>query len=423
MRTAPLLACLALTACLPRPPDYDPDTAGGGGGVLSLEPGTIVDFGEVAVGCARVQELYATNEGDDALVLELISLLQADGSLTWAKADEAAYPWVLQPDERRLLGKLTVVGAYAIDDGSIGVVNIQSSDPDAQSVDVDVQAQVTGDLIADTFAAGHWDMDILFTLDRSGSTMDEVAAIENKFGDFITKLSLSGVAYRILGVTEIDGCQSTSVGWIDPSHSSEAAAGLFSDMVSVQPTTSVATQGLLRAENALSDEATGSGGCNQDFLRDNAMLHIIGMSDDADTSPGDAKAYVSTQASRKKAPFEVVYHGIGAEMVCGDAQPYDGFLAAASTTQGHWLSLCDGSWWEEFPSLANGLVDRADRFTYPLSVQPLDWSISVDVDGTGLDAADFSYDTESVSVVLEPSVTPMAGADVAIRYFPEPVCE
>ena len=422
MRTPTLLAGLALAACLPRPPDYDPDS-GGGGGVLALEPGTTVDFGEVSVGCARVQELYATNEGDDPLVLELISLLQADGSLTWAKADEAAYPWVLQPDQRLLLGKLTIVGAYAIDDGSVGVLNIQSSDPDAESVDVDVQAQVTGDLVTDTFEAGHWDMDILFTLDRSGSTMDEVMAIENKFEDFITKLSQTGIDYRILGVTEIDGCQSASVGWIDPSHSGEAAAGLFSDMISVQPTTSVATQGLLRAENGLSDEATGSGGCNEGFLRDDAMLHIIGMSDDADTSPGDASTYVSAQTTRKKAPYEAVYHGIGAEMVCGDIQPYDGFLAAATTTQGHWLSLCDGSWWEEFPPMAHSLHDRADRFTYPLSVLPLEWSISVEVDGTGLDAADYSYDAESVSVVLDASVTPTLGADVAIRYFPEPVCE
>ena len=420
MRIAPLLAGLVLTACLPRPPDYDPDSAGGGG-VLALEPGATVDFGEVYVGCARVQELYATNEGDEALVLELITLLQAIDSLTWSKADASPYPWVLQPDERRLLGKLTIVGGYAIEESSVGVVSIQSSDPDAESVDVDVRAQVTGELVTDGFEAGQWDMDILFTFDRSGSTMDEVMAIENKIDDFVEGLRGAGVDFRMLGVTEIDGCQSSGIPWIDNSYSGEAAAGVFSDMISAQPTASVASQGLLRAENALA--ASDSGGCNEGFLRDDAMLHIIGMSDGPDTSPDDYNAYVDTQIARNKAPFETVYHGIGAETACGDALAYDGFLVAASTTQGYWISLCDGDWWEEVPGLGTNLVNRGDRLTYPLSQEPLEWSLSVDLDGTALDAADFSYDTETVSVVLGASVAPMPGTLVKIRYFPEPVCE
>jgi hypothetical protein len=425
MRFAPLLAGLVLTACLPRPPAFEPDSDSGSGsasGVLELEPGTTVDFGEIALGCSVRIELYAINSGQADLLITDVELVGADASLSWGTGDGAPFPWTLVPDERRMLGKLELASEIAIDESSLGTLLVQSSDPGGE-VAVDVRGQVTGEQVTDGFTAGHWPMDIIFTVDRSGSTMDEIMALENELADFVANLSGAGIDFRILGVTEIDGCQSTGTAWIDSGYSGSAAAGLFSDMISVQPSSSVATQGLLRAQNALSDEGTGTGGCNEGFLRDDAMLHIIGLSDAADTSPGDCNLYVDAQTDRKKKPYEAVYHGIGAEVACGDALPYEGFLTAASTTEGNWVSFCDGDWWDDIPGLATNLINRADRITYPLSRQPLSATISVDVDGNTLEEGDWTFVEESNWVMLAPSVTPARGAPVKIRYFPQPDCE
>lgn len=421
MRTRLVLFCLALCACLPRPPEYSAET--GLAGTLELEPSGPVDFDQMAVGCERSEDVYAINQGDKTLAIEQVELDVVAAGLAWAAGDSSPLPWRLQPSERKLLGELLYAPMGLPPGDELGTLRVWSSDPAMEKTVLDVQGSVGGGRERDSFVAGAHPVDIVITVERSGSTMDEVSAVSAKLGSFVEALAAAGVSYRILAVTEIDGCHSAGEAWIDNQHSAQEAVVLFEAMVANTPSAELATQGLLRAENALSAQAQGAGGCNEGFRRDEAMLHIIGISDAPDTSPSAPKDYVQTQKAAMKWPFEVVYHGIGAEVDCGDARAYDGFLDAASMTRGHWISLCDGVWWSQVEGLATGLLERADRSAYPLTRPPISATISVEVDSEVLAEGDWIYNEEANAVLLEDEVVPGTGISVDIGYYPEPVCD
>jgi hypothetical protein len=419
MRARTVLPLLTLVACLPRPPVWD---SGAAGGVLELEPGTSVDFGELPLGCERSVEVYATNVGTAGLEIRGIDLGDAYDQLVWQATDED-YPWEIAPSDRQLLGRLVLQGGAEIGQGVIGTLTIRSDDAQDPEIEVGVEGSVVGTMVSELFSAGFRDMDILLTLDRSGSMADEMSYLTAAIPDLVDALNSTGISFRLLGASEIDGCFSSTAAWIDNSFSGSAAQGLFEVMVSGQPAADVASQGLLRAENALSEEAQGAGGCNEGFLRQDAMLHVVGMSDQADTSPGDPTDYAQAQIDRKKFPNEAVYHGIGAELDCGEAQAYEGFLEAASLTQGHWVSFCDGDWWDGLQGLLYGMINRADRTTFVLDQDPITASIAVGVGGESLSTSEWSFDEEIGAVVLSRDVTPAAGTDVRIEFYPQPVCE
>lgn len=420
---APLFVLMAaLSACLPRPPALD--TQQEGTGALSLDPGVAIDLGPVEIGCEGRVKVYATNTGGAPLALERIELVDGHEGVAWVPADELELPSKVEPSEEVALGHVSFAPqAELADQDGLGTLSIWSDDPDAEVVDLEVLASVPTQRQSDTHHAGHRAMDIVFTVDRSGSTMDDVMVLEDRIGEFVEALDSSGISFRILGVTQLTGCQDTGVNWIDESYSAVAAEGVFSDMVSSQPSSSEATQGLKRAENALSAVNLGSGGCNEAFLRDKAMLHIVGLSDDADSSQGEPGDYVDRQVERKIFPYEAVYHGIGAEVACGDAQAYSGFLEAATATQGHWVSFCDGDWSQQIVGLAYGMMNRADRSTYLLLGDPLESSITVEVDERLLGEDDWRYDGAANAVILGDGQLPSLGVTVKVGYYPEPDCD
>jgi len=268
-------------------------------------------------------------------------------------------------------------------------------------------------------------MDVLFTVDHSSSTPDERSALERGFSGFAQALYAWGIDYRIMAVTMLDGCVVTSDLWIDDSYAESAAQGLIEAMIAQEPTGGDAesSQGLLRAKNAFSDSAQDAGGCNEGFRRQEAMLHIIGLSDEADDSPGGFQQYIDALALATDWPTETVFHGIGVPDGGSCGGDYTGFIEAAEQTGGSWVSVCDASWETQLDVLGQDLVARADRTSYQLEAQPDETSLQVHVASQLLSSGLWTYDAGTNAVTIGTSAEPELGASVSIDYSVEPDCE
>ncbi len=417
------LLILGLSACLPRPPAFDTDGAPSGDGPqISVSPDSEADMGELVVGCGSEVEVWVRNVGGSELEVFEVDLVADNPDLSWGLEADSPLPWFIEPDEHRLLGTLSFLPLTEFASNNLGTLKVTSDDPDNATVSLPVLGSVISNRMSDSWSAGVYPMDLVFTIDRSGSTMDEVSYLSQAIPAITESLDSHGVHFRMLATTQIDGCHPGSEIWIDNDHSSSIAQALFDEMVDVAASAKTATQGLLRAENALGAEAQTSGGCNDGFRRDDAMLHIFGVSDEADGSPGDSHDYLLTQQEDIKPPYEVVYNAIGASQNCGDAETYHGFLELSDTTQGQFVSVCDGDWWDGLDSLGAALAQRADRATYILSEVPLTETITVEVNFEALDGG-WVYSEALNAVVLDDKTVPDHGTAIKVGYFPEPVCE
>jgi hypothetical protein len=419
MRTCSVLALLVLGACLPAPPDWDPASTAGS---ISLDPGDVIGFGKLVIGCDRSRTVTASNLGDGDLTIQQPSLAKELPGLT-LNVDEDAFPLVLGPGDEATVAELYIEASSPYESQDFGSLTILSDDPEQPESKLNIQGTIFGDPLQDHWEAGKRAMDIMFVVDRSGSTTDDVMMLENEMEDFLSTIHSSNVDFRLAAVTLSDGCVASEDMWIDGSVGVDVGAGLFSEMVAKYPPDLESSQGLLRAELALVGENQEHGGCNQGFRRDNAMLHIIGLSDEADTSPGDSNDYLTTMQMGTKYPFEVVYHGIGAAQDCSAGDRYSGFYELQSSTQGQWIDICQSSWTNELPTLPWSLINRADRSFYGLTEQPLEESLAVLVNADFLEDSQWEYDAELNGVRLLGGSIPTPGATVEITYYPQPVCE
>ncbi len=421
MRRTLALAPLFLGACLPAPPDWDPDSSAG---ALALDPSDVWDFDEVEVGCERHEKVTVTNVGGGATSVGDAWLEGAVSGLRFEPAyDDGELPFGLTPGESRTLGTVRWEALIDGPERTLGTLVVASDAPKAEEQTLAFQGSIGGEFVVESFVAGHHPMDIVFTVDRSGSTMDEVSYIVGKLDGFLGYLDTQGISFRIMGTTLTDGCVLTTEKWIDESFEPVAAAALFDAMLDAQPATSDASLGLLRADNALSADAQELGGCNEGFRRDDAMLHIIGVSDGPDTSPDDPESYLRTQQGAMKEPYEVVYHAIGADVDCGDAQAYDNFDEVVDASGGHFLSVCQSDWWQHLTGLATAMVNRADRSTYLLSEHPFEPSLAVYHTDALMSRDSWDYLADSNAVVIDEGALPNTGDRLRIEYYPEPACD
>jgi len=191
--------------------------------------------------------------------------------------------------------------------------------------------------------------------------------------------------------------------------------------------------GLHAAMLALSDPLISSPAANGGFLREDAKLLIIMVSDEEDQSPGEVDFYVDFFKSIKG------YHNdqlMDVSVIVGDkdtgcgglgginAQPGNRYIFVQEATGGIFRSHCFFDWGTTLSDL--GLDAFAARTQFALTRQANPASIQVEVDdGTGpvvipedtdQSGDGWTYDVPSNSVVFGDQVVPPRGATITIGY-------
>jgi hypothetical protein len=281
-------------------------------------------------------------------------------------------------------------------------------------------------------------VDILMIVDNSGSMAPYQQKLGQSFDAFITYFVGANVDYHI-GVT------TTDIGYDPTTH---GAAGLilgevitpetgdpsgdFAQIVNVGTTGSGFEMGLEAAKMALTPPKVN--GVNQGFLRDDASLSIIFVSDEQDSSPEPVNDYINEffeiKGQRDREVFNASALTVTDESECTAQQalassPGTRYVDVAAQTHGLTGNLCADA--VTFDRIVTDLSLNASRLTatFFLSANPDPATIAVSVDGVevGCDVGDWTYDEVddgtgnlAPAVIFTLDALPDVGSQITIRY-------
>jgi hypothetical protein len=195
----------------------------------------------------------------------------------------------------------------------------------------------------------------------------------------------------------------------------------FADNVKVGLRGSGTEQGIEASYQALTPAKLKT--CNSGFLRDDASLSIIYISDEPDGSPNPVAFYVNFFQSLKGFRTELVRASavVGTASGCTTTtgqrvKAAPDYWDIASKLRGVQASICSTQWantLSQLGSLTFGL--KRDFF---LKGPAVPGSIQVKVDGKVVaeGSTGWTYDANAYGISFSSAATPQAGAQIEVRY-------
>jgi len=291
--------------------------------------------------------------------------------------------------------------------------------PAIDAVQVDVLKQADGIV------------DILWVIDDSGSMANQRRTLGRNFTGFLAKLQQLKVNYQI-GVTSTNfadrGVLRGTTRII--TNMTPDAGAVFTANTTFPSSRARWEQGLRMAQFAVGTGADG-GVTNPGFLRNDAALAIIVVSDEDDSSYGPTDYYARAfQASKGKGNESLVSFSsiagttpvgctpAGEETFYGSlADPAFRYAAVSTRTGGIVGSICDASFENTLLQIAEAL--NTLRRVFPLTLQPVMGTLTVKVNGVVIPADPvngWQYRAETNSVVFLGTYVPPPGAEVKLEY-------
>lgn len=299
---------------------------------------------------------------------------------------------------------------------------VESDDPDEGVFEVPLGG--TGFLEqTDVIEQGtQYSADILFVVDDSGSMGNDQTKLANSFSTFINWLIDHTISFHI-GVTTTDmsasGNQGTFFG--SPAILKNDTPNLvteFAANVHVGTSGSASEKGLDGAVAALTyPNITNE---NAGFLRDDAKLFVVIVSDEEDQSTESVSYYVDLLAAVKDGITEdlflaaIVGPPTGSCSGDGTASAAPRYNEALALTGGLYGSICDSDFGLTLQNLAFEITSPTAEFF--LSFIPDLETLKVKVDGVQQGADRWTYDPFANSVIFDAAFVPVMGADVSIEY-------
>ncbi len=289
--------------------------------------------------------------------------------------------------------------------------------------------------------------DVLFVVDNSGSMQEEQNALATNFSSFINSAISMNVDFHI-GViaTEVNDPE-TNVG--DPgrdiipgvliqapgrpkiiTNSTSDIHNAFAQNAEIGTCCSDEQEaGLEAAWMALSEPLVNDPSANAGFLREDAKLYIICLSDEQDQSKGDPDFYVDFFSSIKgfRNPERMAVSAIvgpspdGCQGAGGSAESGSRYIEVANRTGGIVESICTSDWAQALNNL--GIDAFAAIREFPLSRPADESTISVTVNGSAVAKASCSgcadgwtYYPDTNSIFFGDNVVPDRGDTIEVSY-------
>lgn len=420
---------------------------------ISVIPSTI-DFGLVTIGCsAPEKKISIYNNGNAPLVISDITLENCTPEFEISQLPPI-------PPEGLEVSQASPVELYVsykpqIPETSFCTLSIQSTDQDQALLTVPIQGTGTYDTEqTDEFTQLSGQMvDILFVVDDSGSMSEEQANLAQNFDALFQEAENWGTDFQ-MGVVTTDIDKTSVAGKLQGNPkivtTGPSAETQFKDNVQVGDSGTGAQESGLEAANlALSmpliyegtntscavdsdcdSYGTGltcvSGKCvgwNAGFLRKDAALEVVFVSDEEDQSPGPLNFYIDFLKSIKGFANEGLMHahaivgdkGSGCNSSNGDAGAGDRYIEVANQTGGAVGSICDGNFATVLSSIGEVAFGLKVQFFLSASAQP--GTVVVSVNGVGCPAG-WTFEEDSNSVIFDSTgpCMPEEGHQISIYY-------
>lgn len=251
---------------------------------------------------------------------------------------------------------------------------VHSNDPRGDREATQTTEGVRGDEVKERFRIeADPPIDILFAIDKSCSMTDDTRALGRAFEDFIADIDQATTSWRIGVVSKDTGCFNEGI--IRPNQSNyeerflDAVSGL--DLFGTDLTE--ALLGLVDRSLLKLDP----GECNEGFVRPNALLHVVTVSDEPEQSGQPWDHWVDRYQRVVSDPDQLVISVVADLSGCeaGGA----GYVEAAAATGGLALDICDPDWRNFAAQLGAASAEALNTFL--LSSVPDPDSIELTVDG------------------------------------------
>lgn len=284
------------------------------------------------------------------------------------------------------------------------------------------------------------EVDILWVVDDSCSMSEEQDTLANGFSTFVSQMEASGTEFHIGAIT-------TSFEYTDPDRgkllgeppfltNDDDYETLFPELARVGIGGSDKEKGLEAAAYALSPTMTS--GPNAGFLRPDAQLLVVVVSDEEDCSDegaleGEPAAECYLRPEQLVPVSELVSDlrdvkreddmvQLGAivgvrDAACQDTYPGARYMQTAALTGGLIGDICQSNWSNMLTDL--GLNATGIRVSFQLSdaAQPDTLEVTVDeVDVPEDPENGWSYDPETWFITFHNDAIPPRGSEVAARY-------
>jgi hypothetical protein len=276
-------------------------------------------------------------------------------------------------------------------------------------------------------------VDVLFVIDNSGSMGEEQENVAANFERFLGAAAASGFDYQIgIITTEVNEAEGGARPGTAPGvlfggergvriirRDTPEALAVFRDNVRVGLCCSDEQEaGLQAARLALGDPPPAE---NAGFLRADAKLAILFVSDEQDQSDGPVDFYAdyfqSLKGFRNTALFDA--SAITGEGPSGCSGPGGGaefgsrYIDVATRSGGLFRSICTTNWGRELADL--GVLTFGVQVEFLLTRPARPGSIVVVVNGRR-QTMGFSYDSVTNSIVYEDAQVPARGALITVDY-------
>lgn len=399
-----------------------PVTGNGSAPVIDLDP-VYYDFGTTYIGCDEAMDVRVSNIGDvDLVVSDLRFFVTYPTELSVDQNEEinGLLPWIISPGDSK---DVTVYHVPFDELSDTSFLEVDSNDPVSPTVAADQIAE--GDFIRDVSDEFEQDevtsADILFVIDNSGSMGVWQTALTDNFNSFISVFAVTGVDYQIAVITtdssDFRGPILTDATMdLETEFTAQAIAGTYG---------SAMEKGLHYAE--LTTLAGGDAEPGSDFLREDAKLIIIFVSDEKDWSSKSDAEYESHFKSLKVSDSMVVTHAVVGDSPSGcssttttwaRADYGEGYIEVSALTSGEFVSICSSDWGSELEALAH---DSILQRSFDLTATPYEDTIVVEVDG--IEVEGWEYNSSENTVEFLGTYVPESGTEVDISYSVLADCE
>lgn len=394
--------------------------------LLKIDPDPL-DFGTTYVGCSKDNTIELESVGATTLRITGIDFEGSGFTLNTGYS----LPIELEPGESFPLDfTFTPTGA----DTFPASLTVSSNEPLGDRVGTEYGTGKFGAEYEDEWVVpSDPPTDIMFLIDQSCSMDDDTRAVADNIATFVDTLSGLSTDWQIIVASNDDGCNQGGILTPSTSNYEDTFKTQARTCDSRHGCTSIVDVEALLEPAAAGVENTDGGECNDGFMRDDALLHIITISDepeqsgcsewDIDCSDSDWANLVDEIQTKKGSVALTKISAVAGPVPGGchtstdDAAPGTGYKEAVDATDGVFLSLCS-DWGASAEELAEASVQLD---TFALSHTAYEPSIVVTVDGTQRTSG-WSYDEDSNSVIFDTNV-PSEGQTVNISYGAPVSCD
>ena len=318
---------------------------------------------------------------------------------------------------------------------------IESNDPNEGTLGVDVEGKGGEDAIyEESFNQDPYELvDILWIVDNSGSMSSAIKAVEQNFDSFMDGFLQVGLDFRMAAVTtDMDDpahqgkFQGTEL-VIDSAHSNPKQ--LFLDMVSQGANGSADERGLGAAKAALSEPLVS--GYNAGFLREDAALAAIVVTDEDDYSSISSNDFISWFKGLKSDPSKVSFSAVcGGRDGCSDFTNWSSggpitaigakkYVDVVDSTNGALQAICTSDFAQVLSYLSLNAAGMTD--TFELTEEPSNIAqMVVEIDGVQVNYSGingYTYSVQDNAIVFHGTEVPGPGTRVTVSYPYASTCD